>query len=42
MKKRKRGIQMKVTELAPAKQNHTLEVGEKRSDGYREVQSVMF
>ena len=41
MKKRKRGIQMKVTELAPAKLNLTLEVGEKRSDGYHEVQSVM-
>ena len=32
---------MKVTELAPAKLNLTLEVGEKRSDGYHEVQSVM-
>lgn len=33
---------MKLTELAPAKLNLTLEVGEKRSDGYHEVQSVMF
>lgn len=32
---------MKLTELAPAKLNLTLEVGEKRSDGYHEVQSVM-
>lgn len=32
---------MKVTELAPAKLNLTLEVGEKRADGYHEVQSVM-
>ena len=32
---------MKLTELAPAKLNLTLEVGEKRSDGYQEVQSVM-
>ena len=30
---------MKLTELAPAKLNLTLEVGEKRSDGYHEVQS---
>lgn len=32
---------MKVTELAPAKLNLTLEVGEKRADGYHELQSVM-
>ena len=32
---------MKVTELAPAKLNLTLEVGEKCSDGYHQVQSVM-
>ena len=32
---------MKVTELAPAKLNLTLEVGEERTDGYHEVQSVM-
>lgn len=32
---------MKLTELAPTKLNLTLEVGEKRSDGYHEVQSVM-
>ena len=32
---------MKLTEFAPAKLNLTLEVGEKRSDGYHEVQSVM-
>ena len=32
---------MKLTELAPAKLNLTLGVGEKRSDGYHEVQSVM-
>lgn len=32
---------MKLTELAPAKLNLTLEVGGKRSDGYHEVQSVM-
>lgn len=32
---------MKLTELAPAKLNLTLEVGEKRSDGYHEVQSAM-
>lgn len=32
---------MKLTELAPAKLNLTLEIGEKRSDGYHEVQSVM-
>lgn len=32
---------MKLTEMAPAKLNLTLEVGEKRSDGYHEVQSVM-
>lgn len=32
---------MKVTELAPAKLNLTLQVGEKRADGYHEVQSVM-
>lgn len=32
---------MKLTELASAKLNLTLEVGEKRSDGYHEVQSVM-
>lgn len=32
---------MKLTELAPAKLNLTLEVGEKRSDRYHEVQSVM-
>lgn len=32
---------MKVTELAPAKLNLTLEVGEKQADGYHTVQSVM-
>ena len=32
---------MKMTELAPAKLNLTLEVGEKSSDGYHKVQSVM-
>lgn len=32
---------MKVTELAPAKLNLTLEVGEKGGDGYHQVQSVM-
>ena len=32
---------MKVTELAPAKLNLTLEVGEKQADGYHAVQSVM-
>ncbi len=32
---------MKITELAPAKLNLTLEVGEKHSNGYHEVQSVM-
>lgn len=32
---------MKVTELAPAKLNLTLEVGEKRADGYHDLQSVM-
>lgn len=32
---------MKVTELAPAKLNLTLEVGAKRSDGYHDLQSVM-
>ena len=30
-----------MTELAPAKLNLTLEVGEKSSDGYHKVQSVM-
>ena len=29
---------MKMTELAPAKLNLTLEVGEKSSDGYHKVQ----
>ena len=32
---------MKMTEMAPAKLNLTLEVGEKSSDGYHKVQSVM-
>ena len=32
---------MKVTELAPAKLNLTLEVGEKRSDGYHDMKMVM-
>lgn len=32
---------MKITELAPAKLNLTLQVGEKRGDGYHDLQSVM-